>query len=102
MTDKKATLDLNFTEGALGSAAIAGNTVRGGEQTITTLGLNWYPNATIRFLLDYQWVEIDRLDPENGIVANTTVFGGAASVAGNGAQIGQDYQAVSLRSQIAF
>lgn len=97
-----STLDLNFNEGALGSAAIAGNTVRGGEQTITTLGLNWYPNATIRFLLDYQWVEIDRLDPENGIVANTTVFGGAASVAGNGAQIGQDYQAVSLRSQIAF
>lgn len=95
-------LDLNFNEGAVGSAAIAGDTVRGGEQTITTIGLNWHPNSTIRFLLNYQWVEIDRLDPENGIVANTTIFGGAPSVAGNGAQIGQDFEAVSLRSQIAF
>jgi phosphate-selective porin OprO/OprP len=95
-------LDLNDNEGALGSAAIAGETVRGGEQAISTLGLNWYPNNTIRFLLNYQWVEIDRLDPENGVVANTTVFGGAPSVAGNGAQIGQDFEAISLRSQIAF
>ncbi len=95
-------LDLNFHEGALGSAAVAGDTVRGGEQAITTLGLNWYPNNTVRFLLNYQWVEIDRLDPENGVVANTTVFGGAPSVAGNGAQIGQDFEAISLRSQIAF
>jgi phosphate-selective porin OprO/OprP len=97
-----STLDLNFHEGALGSAAIAGDTVRGGEQTVITAGLNWYPNATIRFLLDYQWVDIDRLDPENGIVGNTTIFGGAPSVAGNGAQIGQDYQAISLRSQVSF
>lgn len=97
-----STLDLNYHEGALGAAAIPGDTVRGGEQTVVTLGLNWYPNAAIRFLLDYQWVEIDRLDPENGVVANTTIFGGAPSVLGNGAQIGQDYQAVSLRSQVAF
>src|SRR6185295_9741400 len=92
-----STLDLNYHEGDLGSAAIAGDTVRGGEQTIITAGLNWYPNATIRFLLNYQWVDIDRLDPENGIVANTALFGGAPSVAGNGAQIGQDYQAISIR-----
>lgn len=97
-----STLDLNYHEGALGSAAIAGDTVRGGEQNITSIGLNWYPNATIRFLLNYQWVDIDRLDPENGVVANTTVFGGSPSVTGNGAQIGQDYQAISLRSQFAF
>ncbi len=97
-----SSLDLNFNEGALGSAAVGGDTVRGGEQTITTVGLNWYPNNTIRFLLNYQRVEIDRLDPENGILANTTVFGGAPSVAGNGAQIGQEFDSISLRSQIAF
>lgn len=97
-----SSLDLNFHEGAPGSASVAGDTVRGGDQNITTLGLNWYPNATVRFLLNYQWVDIDRLDPENGIVANTTVFGGAASVPGDGAQIGQDYQVISLRSQFAF
>ncbi len=97
-----SSLDLNFNEGALGSAAVGGDTVRGGEQTITTVGLNWYPNNTIRFLLNFQRVEIDRLDPENGILANTTVFGGAPSVAGNGAQIGQEFDSISLRSQIAF
>ena len=86
----------------MGSAALAGDTVRGGEQTIITAGLNWYPNATIRFLLNYQWVDIDRPDPGNGVVANTTIFGGAPSVAGNGAQIGQDYQAISVRSQVSF
>jgi phosphate-selective porin OprO and OprP len=95
-------LDLNFHEGAEGSAAIAGDTVRGGEQTITSFGLNWYPNNVIRFLLNYQFVEIDRYDPENGVVANTTVFGGAPSVVGNGAQIGQDFEAISLRTQVAF
>jgi phosphate-selective porin OprO/OprP len=95
-------LDLNFHEGALGGAALANDTVRGGEQTVTTLGLNWYVNNTVRFLLNYQWAEVDRLDPENGVVANTTVFGGAPSVAGNGAQIGQDFEAVSLRTQVAF
>jgi hypothetical protein len=55
----------------------------------------------VRFLLDYQWVSIDRLDPENGVIAGTTIFGGAPSVLGDGAQIGQDYQVVSLRSQFA-
>jgi len=95
-------LDLNYHAGALASAAIVGDTVRGGEQKITSLGLNWHPNAFIRFLLDYQWVDVDRLDPENGVVAGTTVFGGAPSVAGNGAQIGQRFQAVTLRTQFAF
>ena len=74
---------------------VANNTVRGGEQQITTLGLNWYPNNTVRFLLDYQWVSIDRLDPED-----TTAI--ITAVPGSGAQIGQDYQVISLRSQFAF
>ncbi len=95
-------LDLNFHEGAEGAAAIAGDTVRGGEQTITSFGVNWYPNNVVRLLLNYQLVEIDRFDPENGVVANTTVFGGAPSVAGDGAQIGQDFEAISLRTQVAF
>lgn len=97
-------LDLNFHEGALNSAAIAGDTVRGGEQTVTTIGLNWYPNNTIRFLLDYQWVEIDRLDPENGNTGSTFLNAAGANnpVLGSGAQIGQDYEALSLRTQVAF
>lgn len=86
-------LNLNDNEGGLGLATPIGG-VRGGEQTITTIGLNWYPNNVVRFLLDYQWVEIDRLDPENSSIVT--------AVPGVGAQIGQDFEAISLRSQVAF
>jgi phosphate-selective porin OprO/OprP len=75
-------LDLNDNEGSAGSTTPTGG-FRGGEQTISTLGLNWYPNQTVRFLLDFQNVEVERLN-------------------GAGAQIGQDYQAIALRSQVAF
>lgn len=86
-------LDLNDNEGSLGLATPIGG-VRGGEQTITTVGLNWYPNSVIRFLLDYQWVEIDRLEPENSSIV--------VPAPGVGAQIGQEFEILSLRSQFAF
>jgi phosphate-selective porin OprO/OprP len=75
-------LDLNDREGVLGRAAPAGG-IRGGEQTVTTVGLNWYPNNIVRFLLDYQWVNVDRLNAA-------------------GAPIDTDANIVSLRSQVAF
>jgi len=75
-------LDLNDREGVLGRTAPAGG-VRGGEQKITTVGLNWYPNSVVRFLLDYQWVNVDRLNAA-------------------GARIDTDANIVSLRSQVAF
>lgn len=95
-------LDLDFEPGALGTAAIAGVTVRGGQQTVTSLGMNWYPTNTVRFTLARQWVEVERLDPENGEVAGTTLFGGAPSVPGNGAQIGQSTDSWLLRTQVSF
>jgi phosphate-selective porin OprO/OprP len=75
-------LDLNDHDGDAGKATPAGG-VRGGEQKITTVGLNWYPNSVVRFLLDYQWIKVDRL--------NTA-----------GADIGEDVNVVSFRSQVAF
>lgn len=90
---RHSVLDLNHNEGMLGIAPPPG-AVRGGEQTITTIGLNWRPNNVVRFLLDYQWVEIDRLDPETSNIVTPAP--------GFGAQIGQDFEAVSLRSQVAF
>lgn len=95
-------LDLDFEPGALGTAAIPGVSVRGGQQTVTSLGLNWYPTTTIRFTLARQWVEVERLDPENGEVVGTTLFGGAPSVPGNGAQIGQSTESWLLRTQVSF
>ncbi|MFV4649109.1 porin, partial [Mycobacterium tuberculosis] len=43
-------LDLNDRAGSFGAATPVGG-VRGGTQDITSLGLNWYPNNTVRFLL---------------------------------------------------
>jgi phosphate-selective porin OprO/OprP len=76
-------LDLNDNEGSAGAATPVGG-IRGGEQAISTIGLNWYPNNVVRFLLDYQNGEIEKLN-------------GAGT-----ADTGEDFQAVSLRTQVAF
>lgn len=47
--------------------------------------MNWYVNPVVRFMLDYQHVKIDRL----AAVAPFTTAG-------------QSYDALSLRSQLAF
>jgi len=75
-------LDLDDHAGVSGRAAPAGG-IRGGEQKITTVGLNWYPNSVVRFLLDYQWVEVNRLNAAGG-------------------DIGEDVNVVSFRTQYAF
>ncbi|MFL5295692.1 MAG: porin [Phenylobacterium sp.] len=82
LAGRYSVLDLNDRAGLAGAAIPAGG-IRGGEQKITTVGVNWYPNTVIRFLLDYQWTRVNRL--------NTA-----------GANIGEDVNVVSLRSQFAF
>jgi phosphate-selective porin OprO/OprP len=77
-----SSLDLNDHSGASGAATPVGG-VRGGKQDITTIGLNWYPNSLLRFLLDYQWTDVTRL--------------GAT-----GLNLGEHVNAVSFRSQFAF
>jgi phosphate-selective porin OprO/OprP len=58
-------LDLDFDPGAAGSATpLAG--IRGGEQRIWTGGLNWYPNAAMRFMLNYQHTDVTRLSVVGG------------------------------------
>ena len=42
--------------------AIAADRIRGGEQDVWTLGLNWYLNNTIKAQLNYQNVNVDRLN----------------------------------------
>lgn len=87
-------LDLNFLEGAPGTAPVA-SAIRGGEQEGFTLGLNWYLNRVLRFQAAWQNVQVDRLSP-----------GGTAFVAGStppaGAQVGQELNIYSLRTQYAF
>jgi phosphate-selective porin OprO/OprP len=82
--------NLNYREGALGEAPSA-DAVRGGEQTIWAGSLNWYANAVTRFMLQYQDVRVDRLSP------SATTFQTPV-----GAQIGQHFHTIALRSQLAF
>lgn len=74
--------------------AVAG--IRGGEQDIVTLGVNWQPNNAVRFQANVQRVDVDRLSPGG------TAFGAGALTPPAGAQIGQDLTIWSLRSQYAF
>jgi phosphate-selective porin OprO/OprP len=82
--------DLNFNAGALGTAPVA-DAIRGGDQKIWSVGLNWYPNQVFHFMLDFDHVDIGRLSP-NAAIYSTPV----------GAQIGQTYNVIALRSQAAF
>jgi phosphate-selective porin OprO/OprP len=75
-------LDLNDQQGLPLVAAPFGG-IRGGKQRITSIGVNWYPNSVVRFLVDYQWTNVDRLSS-------------------TGADIGEDVRALSFRSQFAF
>jgi phosphate-selective porin OprO/OprP len=75
-------LSLDEHLGLAGGAPPLGG-IRGGTQKITTIGLNWYPNPVVRFLLDYQWIRTDRLNAVGG-------------------DIGESVDVVSVRSQFAF
>lgn len=88
--------DLNYHEGADGAATPADG-IRGGRQETITAGLNWYLNSAIRFSFDYQHIDVDRLS------RGGTQFG---SLPGEtppaGAQIGQELNVFSLRTQLSF
>ncbi|MEI9997313.1 MAG: porin [Rhizomicrobium sp.] len=75
-------LDLDFHAGAPGTAKTA-DAIRGGDQKIWTVGINWYPNSALRFLLDFQHTDVDRLNNA-------------------GASIGAKLDDVSLRAQFAL
>lgn len=88
-------VDLNFREGVQGGLSPLGS-VRGGEEDIWTIGVNWYLNANLRASFNYFMVDVDRLSPGN------SVFGAGAATPPDGAQIGQDYDAIALRTQFTF
>jgi len=82
LAGRYSVLDLNDDAGLAGHATPVGG-IRGGEQKIWSAGLNWYPNNAVRFLLDYQHVDVSRLN-------------------GAGADIGAKLDDVSLRVQLSL
>ena len=70
-------MDLDYLPGLVSAAG----GVTGGVQNVWAVGLNWYPNETLRFMLDYDNIQVNHANaPGNDISAN----------------------AIALRSQIAF
>ena len=81
-------LDLNFHDCGAGhpipaSPAACFDAIRGGEQKISTIGLNWYLNPDIRLMFDYLHVDVNRLNAA-------------------GLQVGQTYNAIGVRGQYVF
>ncbi|WP_374573171.1 OprO/OprP family phosphate-selective porin [Phenylobacterium sp.] len=74
-----STADLDYHAGS----AVVADRVRGGEQSIWTLGVNWFPNPAVKFMVDVQDVSVDRKNA-------------------SGVAVGQDYRSLNLRSQVAF
>lgn len=83
-------LDLNDNQGVVGGALPAGG-LRGGEQHITTLGLNWYPNSVLKFTLQAQNVQASKIGTNTVLVP--TVLN---------ANLGQNFNTVAFRTQLAF
>jgi phosphate-selective porin OprO/OprP len=73
-----STMDLNDL---LGSAT----GIAGGRQTIYTAGLNWYVNRNVRFMLDYLHGDISRQATPTST-----------------ADVGSKFDAVAMRTQVAF
>jgi len=89
--------DLNYHEGYW-SKLPSVDAIRGGDEKNVSLDLNWYPNPVVKFMLDFEHVKIDRLSPCTASGASSC----AVWVTPVGAQIGQTYNAVAIRSQFAF
>ncbi len=91
--------DLNFNEGVTGQAPVAG-AIRGGEQDVLALGLNWYLNPNIKVLFNYLMIDVDRLNPAGP--GNATPFGAGVATPPVGAEVGQDLDVFALRTQFSF
>jgi phosphate-selective porin OprO/OprP len=92
-------MDLDYEQGLEGTAAAPGS-VRGGDQSVITLGINWFPNNNIKVMLDYLMIDVERLNPAGP--ANTTPFGAAPNTPPIGVEIGQDLDVFALRTQFSF
>jgi phosphate-selective porin OprO and OprP len=82
-------IDLNdlFTPGV--TTTTNGVAVAGGHQEVMTFGVNWYVNNNIRFMLDYLHGFVDKKS-------------GSASTAPLGTGIGGNFDALAVRTQIAW
>ncbi|HTV87475.1 MAG TPA: porin [Stellaceae bacterium] len=89
-----STIDLNsnFTAGA--APGPTSNAVGGGTQTVYAVGLNWYLDANVRFMLDYLHANIDK--------RYSVAAGGGVAGTPLGTSVGGTMDALAMRMQFAF
>jgi phosphate-selective porin OprO/OprP len=92
-------MDANSHEGQAGAPTPIGG-VRGGDQAILSLALNWYPSDRIRVMLNAMHVRVDRLNPAGPV--DPEPFGPAPLTPPAGVQIGQSLDVVAMRVRYAF
>ncbi len=78
------------------------NTVRGGDQKIWTLALNWYPNSVVKLALQYQFIDISRL--QSGASPSTVSVSGptAGPAVLPALSASQDIQTIAARVQLSL
>jgi phosphate-selective porin OprO/OprP len=81
-------LNANFAPGDLLSDDPAA--VDGGKQKSLSVGVNWYPNDMVRFMLDFNHVDYDK--------ASGSLITGVPL----GSPIGASFDAISFRAQVAY
>jgi len=71
------------------------NTVRGGDQKILTFGVNWYMNQAVKVALDYQYIDVSRLQSPAAVTTSATPT--LPSVNG-----GQKLSTIGMRFQLSI
>ncbi len=95
-------IDLNYNVNptglpVLGAPIAAEGEIRGGEQKIVTVGLNWYLNSNIRLMFQYQNVDVNRI---SSTALNAVTNPGTPSAAYP--DIGQSFDTFAVRTQFQF
>jgi len=70
------------------------NSVGGGQQTVYAVGLNWYPNANMRFMLDFLHGKINK--------RFSTAAGGGITGTPPGTPVGGTLNAIVMRTLVTF
>lgn len=92
-------MNLNDRAGEAGLPPPPGG-VRGGDQKILAIGLNWYPRPRVRLMVDYMRASVDRLNPAGA--SDPEPFGPPPETPPVGVQIGQRLNIFDLRLRYSF
>jgi phosphate-selective porin OprO/OprP len=82
---------INLNDRVSGPSAVAG-----GFQNVYAVGVNWYPNANIRFLFDFLHGDVSKR------FATGAPSGGGIAGTPGGTPVGGSFDALAMRMQFAF